>query len=198
MNQLGMFADKPTLENGRARLRPFTPADIEAMGPILADPEVLRLTGSVHTTDEANSSPPRLDPATRQWYESRADQPDRLDLAIVDPTTGICVGEAVLNDLDAANGSCNFRILIGDAGRDRGIGSAAIRLLRDHAFGTTGLNRIELEVYAFNPRARHVYERCGFIFEGLRRSAHKFDGEYIDAIMMSMLRSDWESAKSSG
>lgn len=195
MNILGMFSHKPTLENGQAKLRPFTPADIQAMGPILADPEVLRLTGSVHTTAEANSISPHLDPATRAWYETRADQAYRLDLAIIDPTTHNCVGEAVLNDLDAANNSCNFRILIGGDGRDRGIGSAAIRLLQDHAFSTTDLNRIELEVFAFNPRARQVYERCGFIFEGLRRAAHKFDGEYIDAIMMSMLRSDWESEK---
>jgi hypothetical protein len=51
---------------------------------------------------------------------------------------------------------------------------------------------VDLDVYAFNPRARHVYERCGFVYEGRKRAALKFDGAYVDAILMSMLRPDWE------
>ncbi|MHA7290648.1 GNAT family N-acetyltransferase [Arthrobacter sp. MDT3-24] len=192
MNAFGMFSTKPTVEGRRAKLRPFTPADIEAMGPILADPEMLRFTGSVHTAAEAEGRLPHLDAATRQWYETRADQADRLDLAIVDPSTDKCVGEVVLNELSAHNDSCNFRILIGVDGRNRGIGSEATLMLLDYAFSATSLNRVDLEVYAFNLRARHVYERCGFVYEGRKRAALKFDGEYVDAIVMSVLRSDWE------
>lgn len=187
-----MFSTKPTIEGRLAKLRPFTPADIEAMGPILADPEMLHFTGSVHSAVEAEGKSPHLDAASRQWYETRADQADRLDLAIVDPSTDKCVGEIVLNELSAHDDSCNFRILIGVDGRNRGIGSEATRMLLDYAFRATSLNRVELEVYAFNPRARHVYERCGFVYEGRKRAALKFDGEYVDAIVMSMLRSDWE------
>lgn len=189
----GIFAAKPTITGGKATLRPFTPADVEAMGPILADPEVLRLTGSVHTTAEAESWPAVLDAKTRGWYESRAAQTDRLDLAIVDQTTGRCVGEVVLNNWDGQDDSCNFRILIGPSGRNRGIGSEATRMLLAHAFKTSTINRIELDVYAFNPRARRVYEQSGFQYEGRKRAALKFDGDYIDAIVMSILRSDWHT-----
>ncbi|MDQ2740729.1 MAG: GNAT family N-acetyltransferase [Chloroflexota bacterium] len=192
MSVTGIFASKPTIEGGRATLRPFTPADIQAMGSILADPEMLRFTGSVHTTAEARSRSPRLDEATRRWYETRADQAGRLDLAVVDRVTNMCVGEVVLNDVNEPNDACNFRILIGPHGRDRGIGSEATRMVLDHAFRTTCLNRIELDAYVFNPRALHVYEQCGFVYEGRRRAALKFDAEYVDAIVMSMLRSDWE------
>jgi RimJ/RimL family protein N-acetyltransferase len=187
---MGFFSDKPTITGERVLLRPFTAADIEAMGPILADPEVLRLTGSVHSTAETLGRSPTLDERTRQWYESRAEQPDRLDLAVVDRTTGRCVGEVVLNDLDDANDRCGFRILLGPAGRGRGLGTEAIRLLLDHAFATTPLQRIELAVHDFNPRARHVYERAGFVHEGTRRAAFKFDGTYLDEHGMAVLRSD--------
>ncbi|MFI5085121.1 MAG: GNAT family N-acetyltransferase [Actinomycetales bacterium] len=190
MSNYPIFAVKPTLLGHRATLRPFTAADIDRMGPILADPEVLRLTGSVHTSEEAERGSSQLDRATRRWYETRADQADRLDLAVADPETGTCVGEVVLNELDGADASCNFRILIGPGGRGRGIGTAATRMILDHAFGTTGLNRIDLEVYAFNPRARHVYERCGFVVEGRKREALRFDAGYVDAIVMSVLRAD--------
>lgn len=187
---MSLFAVKPTLHGAVVTLRPFTASDINMMGAILADPQMLRLTGSVHSTTEAQEHSPHLDAVTTEWYETRADQQDRLDLAIVDRSTDDCVGEVVLNKVDFANDACSFRILIGAAGRNRGLGSEATRLVLDHAFATTRLNRIALGVYAFNPRALHVYERAGFQSEGRLRAALKFDGAYIDAIVMSVLRED--------
>ena len=194
MTNAGFFADKPTLVGERVVLRAFAPGDIDAMGAILADPEVLILTGSVHTTSEAGGRASILDSATRQWYETRAEQPDRLDLAIIGRASSTCVGEVVLNELSPDNDNCSFRILIGPAGRDRGLGTEATRLIIRHAFRTTTLHRIELEVFAFNPRAQHVYERSGFALEGRRRHAHKFDGKYVDALTMSILRSEYLDA----
>ncbi|RKW69883.1 GNAT family N-acetyltransferase [Galactobacter caseinivorans] len=181
---------KPTLEGRLVVLRPFTEADISAMGPVLADPEVQILTGSVASRAQADGASATLDERTLAWYRSRAAQGDRLDLAIVDAQSGECVGEAVLNDVDPENRSCNFRILMGPAGRGRGLGTEATRLILDHAFATTELHRIELEVYSFNPRARRAYEKAGFVAEGVRRDALLFDGEWINAEVMSVLRSD--------
>ncbi len=188
MGSIEFFADKPTLVGKRILLRAFASADIDLMGGILADPEVLTLTGTVHTTAAARGRSAILDSKTRQWYETRAEQPDRLDLAIIDQASSTCVGEVVLNELTTENDSCSFRILIGPAGRNRGLGTEATQLIVQHAFQTTPLHRIELEVFAFNPRAQHVYERSGFIIEGVRRDAHKFDGRYVDTIIMSILR----------
>jgi RimJ/RimL family protein N-acetyltransferase len=190
-----VFKAKPTLYGEFVTLRPFQERDITAMADILTDPEVLRLTGSVHSTAEAGvgagaESVP-FDAATRSWYETRADHQDRLDLAVVAADSDMCVGEVVLNEWSPDNEVCNFRILLGPGGRNRGLGSEATRLVVDYAFQSTNINRIELDVYAFNPRARHVYEKAGFLFEGTKRSALKFDGEYVDADGMAILRSDW-------
>ena len=73
---------------------------------------------------------------------------------------------------------------------DRGLGSEATRLIVDYALDNVGLHRLELEVYAFNPRARHVYERAGFVYEGTRRDALLWDGEWVDAISMAILATD--------
>jgi RimJ/RimL family protein N-acetyltransferase len=189
------FADKPTLRGERILLRPFEAADIEAMGEILADPEVLRLTGSVQSSEEAAAHSTDLDERTRAWYETRHEHADRLDLAVIDPATGGCVGEAVVNEWSAEQLSANFRILLGPGGRDRGLGSEATRLTVDHAFSTTELHRLELEVFAFNLRAQRVYEKVGFVVEGVRRDALRFDGAYIDAIVMSILRPEWEARR---
>lgn len=184
------FAHKPTLVNDVVLLRPFIEADLEQLGQILADPEVLRLTGSVNSTSAAQGAHSVLDQKTRDWYLTRDEPTDRLDLAVVDPVSGLCVGEVVVNDLDEENRVANFRILIGVKGRNRGLGTAATSLLLEYVFTTTNLHRIELEVYAFNPRAAHVYERSGFTFEGTRRDALIFDERYVDAHLMSILATD--------
>ncbi|MEE6271780.1 GNAT family protein [Georgenia sp. MJ206] len=188
------LATKPVLVGERAVLRPFAPDDAAVMAEILRDPELNRLTGSVHSTAEARAAAPDLD-RLRQWYGTRNDQPDRLDLAVVDRATGMLVGEVVLNDWDPANASCNFRILLGPEGRGRGLGTEATRLILEHAFATVGLHRVSLGVFAFNPRAQHVYARAGFVVEGVEREAHRFDGEWVDSILMAVLDHEWAARR---
>jgi len=108
---------------------------------------------------------------------------------VVERATGEYAGEVVLNELNRENRSCNVRIGLRPAFQDRGLGSEATRLILAHAF-TIGPHRVGLEVYAFNPRARRVYERAGFVYEGTRRDALLWDGEWTDAVVMSILETD--------
>jgi RimJ/RimL family protein N-acetyltransferase len=181
------FSAKPTLVGERAVLRPVCVDDVPALVDLVSDPVGQRLTGSRASFTEA---------ALHAWYASRGAQPDRLDLAVVDLTTGEYAGEAVLNDLDADNRSCSFRIALRAGFRDRGLGSEATRLIVGYAFDTVGLHRVSLEVYAFNPRAQAVYERAGFVREGVLRDALRWDDEYVDAIVMSILAPEWRATHS--
>jgi RimJ/RimL family protein N-acetyltransferase len=177
------FSVKPVLTGENALLRPFTGDDVQAMTRILSDPEVIRLTGS--PVEELPAE--RL----RAWYGSRNEQTDRLDLAIVDRASGDVVGEAVLNEWDQHNRSCCFRILIGPGGRDRGLGTEAVRLTVGHAFEQVGLHRVSLYVYTHNPRARRAYEKAGFVSEGVERESLWQDGRWVDAVRMSVLAPEW-------
>jgi RimJ/RimL family protein N-acetyltransferase len=147
------------------------------------DPETLRLTGSQGTPSMA---------ALQEWYRSRAEHQDRLDLSIIEKATGAWAGEVVLNDLNPENRSCGFRILLaGPDYFDRGLGSEATRLVLGHAFETVGLHRIELDVYAFNPRDRRVYEKVGFVHDGTKREALHWQGAWVDAQVMAILEQEW-------
>lgn len=181
------FADKPTLAGDLVLLRPVGVADVPGLLEMLRDPESMRLTGS-HLGPEPDAR------IAEDWYATRADHDDRLDLAVIERAGGGYVGEVVLNELDPVNRSCGFRIcLVGPRAFGRGFGSEATRLALAHAFETVGVNRVELEVYAFNPRARHVYEKAGFVHEGTKRQALRWDGEWVDAHLMAILASDWTS-----
>lgn len=182
------FLTKPTLVGKKTILRPFSADDADAMANAINDPEVVILTGSGDPTKIS-----RADLAN--WYGSRNLQDDRLDLAITDRMSGICCGEAVLNEYNATANSCNFRILIGPAGRGQGLGQEAVQLILDHAFTFLGLHRVELEVYAFNPRARHIYEKAGFRIEGIRREVIQTQEGWADAITMAILDHEWLQLK---
>ncbi|MBB2909263.1 RimJ/RimL family protein N-acetyltransferase [Streptosporangium becharense] len=178
-----MFAEKPTLFGKLVTLRPVGLEYVDGLWELANDPETVRLTGSQGVPDYE---------ATRKWYASRGEHDDRLDLAICSAEDDGYVGEIVLNQLDPVNLSCNLRIaLLGPRVYGKGYGSEAIRLVLDHAFGTTPLHRVSLDVYSFNERAAHVYQKIGFVREGVCRDTLLLDGEWHDSIIMSILAPDW-------
>jgi len=49
------------------------------------------------------------------------------------------------------------------------------------------VDRIQLEVFSTNPGAIKLYERLGYVREGVRQGAIKRYGELIDMIQMVLL-----------
>ena len=181
------FADKPTLTGERVVLRPFHEADLPALATAIADPEVGRLTGSVHTSEEAGQG--HDEARLREWYLTRNDQDDRLDLAIVDRRSGSAWrGRAQRVGAGERLVQLPHRSVAAAAAS----GTEATRLILGHAFESLGLHRVGLEVYAFNPRGRRAYGKVGFVEEGLRRDALRFDGEFVDSVLMSVLAPEWD------
>jgi len=71
--------------------------------------------------------------------------------------------------------------------RGRGIGTAMIQFIIDWCRLNPVIHRLELGVYTNNPRAIHVYEKLGFINEGVRREAYFKEGRFVDAYNMAVL-----------
>ena len=103
------------------------------------------------------------------------------------------IGTIGLFDLDLMNGNAGLGISIGAADdRGRGQGTEMLRALLRFAFDSLRLERVWLDVYDFNPGARRVYERVGFVEEGVMRHAIFREGRYRDLHHMAILRSEWE------
>lgn len=180
------FADKPTIVGDRIVLRPMVADDAEHMWADAHDDEITYFTGS-HGEFERDQ--------ILQWCASRAEQTDRLDLAVAGRESGRWLGEVVINQWDPDNRSCNFRIALSADARNRGLGTEATQLIVDYVFDHIDeppVNRISLDVYDFNPRGLAVYEKVGFLPEGVLREALFWKGEFHDSIIMSILRRDRE------
>ncbi len=176
------FRGQPVLTGQRVRLEPLTPAVLEDYLAALANPEVSRLTGSHAVRD-------RLSVET--WLATRREYHDRADWAVVRAEDDAFLGEAVLNELDPANESANYRVwLAGPHVFGQGYGTETTRLVIGYALDVVGLHRVSLGVYDFNPRAQRVYEKCGFSHEGRLREALRWDGQWHDELLLSILHTD--------
>ena len=108
------------------------------------------------------------------------------------------VGVIGLMNVSEANSSADLSIIVGSAeDRDQGVGSEAIRLLLDYAFGSLGLNRVGLSVFDFNKAAISAYEKVGFSHEGRLKKAIQRDGAFHDALLMRVLADEWRANRSS-
>ena len=102
------------------------------------------------------------------------------------------IGVISLMNMSAANESAELSVIVGQRDdRHRGYGTEAIDRLLRYAFEELGLNRIGLSVFMFNEEAISTYEKLGFAEEGRFRQAIKRDSGFHDAILMSILKSEW-------
>ena len=79
-------------------------------------------------------------------------------------------------------------LLVHTGYQDQGVGTALMKALLDLADNWLMLVRVELEVFADNERAIHLYEKFGFEKEGLMRMSVVRDGQYQDNYKMARLR----------
>jgi RimJ/RimL family protein N-acetyltransferase len=63
-----------------------------------------------------------------------------------------------------------------------------------YAFKELNLYRLNLDVFAYNPRAIRSYEKAGFKIEGREPKAVLRDGQRYDMVLMGILREEWEKS----
>jgi len=72
--------------------------------------------------------------------------------------------------------------------QNRGIGAALMKAALDMTDNWLNIRRVELDVYTDNLPAVHLYEKFGFVREGVRKRLAFREGEYVDAYHMARLR----------
>lgn len=134
-----------------------------------------------------------------RWFDSmlaRQEAEHPLSIEIQGPEGWQLIGNVGLFNLDWVDRGAELGIFIGEKARwDKGFGTKALQLMLRHAFDTLNLNRVYLRVFATNTRARRSYEKAGFELDGTLRQAVYRRGQYIDMLLMSVLRSDWERGR---
>lgn len=85
------------------------------------------------------------------------------------------------------------RVAITEKGK--GYGREAMEALIEYAFEETQTNRLWLDVYPDNPAGIHLYESLGMHRDGVLRQNYKAERGYLDQIIYSLLREEYENTK---
>jgi RimJ/RimL family protein N-acetyltransferase len=129
----------------------------------------------------------------RRRVESLIGAPDAVGFSIRIRDDQRLIGRSAIRGIHHVNRCGTFTIFIGDPDCwGRGFGTEATALTTVYAMDLLNLNRLELEVFAYNPRALRCYEKLGFQKEGVRRDAKFHEGGYHDAVVMSILAREWK------
>ena len=176
---------KPNITGTLINLRPIVKADAQGMLELMREEEGMFLTGSKGTFTLER---------IEKWCTGLLEADGRVDYAITLKDDPAYIGEVVLNDINTDDRSANFRIALNNSKHfNKGYGSEATYMMLKHGFETLKLHRIELSVYDHNPRARRVYEKVGFVKEGIRRDYLFWKGKFYSDTTMSMLEEEWFS-----
>lgn len=185
---LGAVAFRPPpLVSERVLLRGWEPADLEAVYAYGSDPEVARYMA---------------------WdrHQSRADAAFFLDEIVAkgyregELNYALCLRgapEQVLGGVGLVRRDSEGRVfelgyVLARTAWGQGLVPEAGRLLLDHAFSTTSVERIYAPVFAVNGKSRRAAEKIGLRLEGILRSSLFLRGAAWDEAIYGVLRADWK------
>lgn len=113
----------------------------------------------------------------------------RKPLSIINEKN-VLVGFITYKESNYCNNVYSIGITIGSRYWGRKYGQDAIKTLLKYLFVELSAIRVELEVIKSNLRAINCYKKCGFIEEGIIKNKVYIDGEYIDTLIMGILREE--------
>ena len=133
---------------------------------------------------------------TKEWLEKqqKADGFEGIEFMIRTLDGDKTIGFVGLDGISWHNGNSWVGIGIGDRQNwGKGYGTDAMRIIARYAFEELGLHRLTLNVFAYNTRAIHAYEKIGYQVEGRVPEAIHRDGKRWDIIFMGLLREEWRN-----
>jgi RimJ/RimL family protein N-acetyltransferase len=111
---------------------------------------------------------------------------DAGELLVIE-AAGVRVGGVRWELTNRRSRIAEIRSLMLDPGmRGRGLATDAVRELVSRVFDA-GLHRVEAEVLGANVAAQRVFERAGFVREGVRRRAYDREGAWQDGVCFGLL-----------
>jgi RimJ/RimL family protein N-acetyltransferase len=91
---------------------------------------------------------------------------------------------------------CNLTtLMVAPALRRSGVASQAVRLACRHALVDHGFHRLQAETYGDNLAGQRLFERLGFVREGVRRRAYWRREQWLDGIIFGILAEELEHTR---
>jgi RimJ/RimL family protein N-acetyltransferase len=130
-------------------------------------------------------------PYTRQdartWVQYANTFPNSLNLAI-EVGGAACGGAGLLFQADIYRRSAEIGYWLGEAYWNRGITTAAVKLLSTYAFGHYDICRLYAGIFEYNLASMRVLEKAGYQREAVHRQALTKNGRTLDEHLYTLLK----------
>jgi len=173
------------LTGEKVKVRNLSRQDIPLLVKWKNDPEIADLVrgGPINTTFEMEC----------RRFEKSLSEYDTMRM-IIETLSRKPIGFISLGEIDRENRKAEVGMLIGEKEFwDQGYGTDSLITLLDYLFREKCLNRVGLEVFEYNTRAKKAYEKIGFTVEGLQRKGLFRKNAFYDVYLMGILREDFEA-----
>ena len=177
-----------TIETDRLILRRFLYTDDDSMLKYwIADEKIQSLYSEpVYETKEAVKE--LLDK-----YIGSYEREDYYRWAIIEKTTGECIGQIAYILVDNKNHFAEIEYCIGSDFQCKGFATEATKAVIKFGFEKMNLHKVQICTKTINAPSKRVIEKCGLTYEGTLRDYFYMDGEYVGRLYFSILRSEYES-----
>lgn len=112
--------------------------------------------------------------------------------AIILKENNQCIGQIAYFIVDDKNHFAEIEYCIGSEFQRKGLATEATKAIIKFGFEDVNLHKIQICHKSINTPSKKVIKKCGFLYEGTLRDYFYMDGEYVDRLYYSMLRSEYE------
>lgn len=152
---------------------------------IESDLEFLNKVRNEHALEFLHDSRTFTLPETLEWFSKT--KPDYyLILA-----ENLPIGYFRITNYNVTNKNLYIGADLAKEYQGKGLAYQAYSYFIPYLFKEYNLNKITLEVLSTNKRAINLYYRLGFVTEGIKRQEVLKGTDYVDSIIMSILKSEY-------
>lgn len=129
--------------------------------------------------------------AQKRWFNQLDASSSKIVFAICLKEEDKHVGNASLDLIDHRHRNARLSIFVADPKlRGKSIGTRAMKLLIEYAFKFLNLHRLYCKTTAGNEKVINFYKKLGFQDEGKLREHEYIEGQYVDKIILGLLRNE--------
>ncbi len=182
---LKYFREPPVIHTERLTLRKILKSDAADVFEFSSDPTVTKyLLWKPHINFKYTQR-------YLAFMQSRYRAGEFYDWGVVDSCTGKLIGTCGFTEFDYSNNSAEVGYVLNHNYWHRGIAAEALFEVLKFGFLTLGLNRIEARYMVGNENSRHVMEKVGMRFEGIKRNSLFIDDRYVSVGSCAILKDEF-------
>jgi len=175
----------PTLHTERLTLRPYSPADIPELLPLIGTREVAATTLRIaHPYSEQDA----------KAFLHLTRDPDKIWLAITLRSDGCQIGGIGLR-VDPQHKHAELGYWLGIEYWGKGYATEAGREMIRYAFEDLGMHRIFASHFKQNPASGRILEKLRMRHEGCQREHLLKWGQFVDSELYGLLRQEWDAGE---